>query len=58
MSICLQSIVDEILRIRQGKPVKRVGDQQLFSPYCDMTVSSRKVIRIQKFINLGKCFDM
>ena len=26
MSLCLQSIVDEILRIKQGKPIKRVGD--------------------------------
>ena len=26
MSLCLQSIVDEILRIKQGKPVKRVGN--------------------------------
>ena len=26
MSLCLQSIVDEILRIKQGKPIKRVSD--------------------------------
>ena len=25
MSLCLQSIVDEILRIKQGKPIKKVG---------------------------------
>lgn len=27
MSLCLQSIVDEILRIKQGKPVKRPKDR-------------------------------
>ena len=26
MSLCLQSIVDEILKIKQGNPVKKVGD--------------------------------
>ena len=32
MSLCLQSIVDEILRIKQGKPVKRVSNFKVF-PY-------------------------
>ena len=31
MSLCLQSIVDEILRIKQGKPVKRVSNFKFFS---------------------------
>lgn len=33
MSLCLQSIVDEILRIKQGKPVKRVSNTQINSMY-------------------------
>lgn len=32
MSLCLQSIVDEILRIKQGKPVKMVSNFKFF-PY-------------------------
>lgn len=38
MSLCLQSIVDEILRIKQGKPVKRVG--YLCPVLCDMCWAS------------------
>ena len=40
MSLCLQSIVDEILRIKQGKPIKRVGVHPLTSSYKVFTVWS------------------
>lgn len=29
MSLCLQSIVDEIVRVKNGRPVKKVGNLKL-----------------------------
>ena len=29
MSLCLQSIVDEIVRVKNGRPVKKVGNLML-----------------------------